>query len=80
MHITIKPGLGIGRRLHSNIARIVLWWIKGKKECLLLNPADHNQRSTKVRLIGAVRRYPGSSEYARIFATLSRRPPKSRAI
>ena len=32
------------------------------------------------RLTGAVRRYPGGSEYANIFETLSRLIPKSRAI
>lgn len=50
MHMPVKPGFGVRRRISADVARIAVWQIKGKEVRLLLDPADDNQRFAKVRL------------------------------
>lgn len=50
MHMPIKPGFSVRRRISADVARIAVWQIKGEEVRLLLDPADDNQRLAKVRL------------------------------
>ena len=38
------------RRVGPDVAGVTVWQIKGEEVCLLFDPADHNQRFTKIRL------------------------------